>query len=233
MAGRRAFIAFCWPFLQGPSFVISFLTAELWALWAGTTMYTWWVAMWILAPPLDPYNPRAKHPSAYLGPFLDWLNASIDSLADLVAPSVIISSSSRCSDHRLSSSHFPQLPTRHSTTGACTWAAQCMHPIHAAALTLIYGKLTSTFFPWHVRNRHLCICALAAIAAGIAWTNSVAHPHSAAPPPCSRAIVDSDSFDILVDGGATACISNALSDFVKPPKASRVLLKASMVLPVA
>jgi hypothetical protein len=36
---------------------------------------------------------------------------------------------------------------------------------------------------------------------------------------------DSDSFDVLVDGGATSCISNSLTDFVKPPKASQVRIK--------
>jgi hypothetical protein len=40
-----------------------------------------------------------------------------------------------------------------------------------------------------------------------------------------RAIFNSDSFDILVDGGATASISNCLGDFVTPPKESTVRVK--------
>jgi hypothetical protein len=32
-----------------------------------------------------------------------------------------------------------------------------------------------------------------------------------------RALFDSDSFDILVDGGATASISNCFDDFIQPP----------------
>jgi hypothetical protein len=40
-----------------------------------------------------------------------------------------------------------------------------------------------------------------------------------------RTIFDSDSFDILVDGSASACISNKLADFVKPPTTSSIRVK--------
>jgi hypothetical protein len=63
------------------------------------------------------------------------------------------------------------------------------------------------------------ILALAAI------TTGVARAHLANTNPSSRAIFDSDSFDILVDGGATASISNNIADFLKPPRASKVLVK--------
>jgi hypothetical protein len=43
--------------------------------------------------------------------------------------------------------------------------------------------------------------------------------------PTHRTIFYSDSFDILVDGGATACISNDLANFIQPPKKSTVQVK--------
>jgi hypothetical protein len=36
---------------------------------------------------------------------------------------------------------------------------------------------------------------------------------------------DSDSFDILVDGGATASISNCLADFIQPPTTTNICIK--------
>jgi hypothetical protein len=40
-----------------------------------------------------------------------------------------------------------------------------------------------------------------------------------------RALFDSDSFDILVDGGATASISNCLGDFIRPPTTTDIRIK--------
>jgi hypothetical protein len=40
-----------------------------------------------------------------------------------------------------------------------------------------------------------------------------------------RALFDSDSFDILVDGGATASISNCLRDFIRPPTTTDIRIK--------
>jgi hypothetical protein len=39
------------------------------------------------------------------------------------------------------------------------------------------------------------------------------------------ALFDSDSFDILVDGGATASISNCLDDFIQPPTTTNICIK--------
>ena len=41
----------------------------------------------------------------------------------------------------------------------------------------------------------------------------------------SRAIFDSDSFDILLDRGATSWLFNSLKDFVNLPKNSNILVK--------
>jgi hypothetical protein len=40
-----------------------------------------------------------------------------------------------------------------------------------------------------------------------------------------RALFDSDSFDILVDGGATASISNCLDGFIQPPTTTNIHIK--------
>jgi hypothetical protein len=40
-----------------------------------------------------------------------------------------------------------------------------------------------------------------------------------------RALFDSDSFDILVDGGATASISNCLADVIQPHMTTNIRIK--------
>jgi hypothetical protein len=45
------------------------------------------------------------------------------------------------------------------------------------------------------------------------------------PAVADRALFDSDSFDILVDGGATASISNCLDDFIQPPTTTNIRIK--------
>jgi hypothetical protein len=54
-----------------------------------------------------------------------------------------------------------------------------------------------------------------------------AQAHCANPGPsvAHRALFDSDSFDILVDGGATASISNCLDDFIQPPTTTNIRIK--------
>jgi hypothetical protein len=64
------------------------------------------------------------------------------------------------------------------------------------------------------------ILAQSAVTAGVARVNS-ALPTTTS----SRAIFDSDSFDILVDGSVTACISNNLNAFIKPPRDSTIRVK--------
>jgi hypothetical protein len=81
----------------------------------------------------------------------------------------------------------------------------------------------SRFSRWRVRRcfpSRITILAISAITAGIAQANSATSEKR-----FSRAIFDSDSFDILVDGGATSCISNNLADFITPPKNSTVKVK--------
>jgi hypothetical protein len=53
-----------------------------------------------------------------------------------------------------------------------------------------------------------------------------AHCDNAVPTSAHHAVFDSDSYDILVDGGATASsITNNLNDFVKPPQKTSIHIK--------
>jgi hypothetical protein len=74
---------------------------------------------------------------------------------------------------------------------------------------------------WRARQvARSVVIAMAAMSVGIARVHSVCTEKQA-----SRAVLRSDSFDILVDGGATSCMSNDLADFPTPPKDSTVRAK--------
>jgi hypothetical protein len=73
------------------------------------------------------------------------------------------------------------------------------------------------------RSRASTILALTTITLGIARANT--HCDNAGHATANRAVFDSDSFDILVDGGATASISNDLSDFIVPPAKTKIRIK--------
>jgi hypothetical protein len=85
-------------------------------------------------------------------------------------------------------------------------------------------RFSKWHFPWwsvrHQVPSPTTVLASSAVTAGIAKAHSASSSRKT-----SRAIFDSDSFDILVDGGATASISNSITDFVSPPKASSVRVK--------
>jgi hypothetical protein len=92
MAGRRVFLALCWPLhhclsnLLAEFFPVAFIELSAFMVCTDATL-------WVLAGPsliltVDPYIPRAKRPPSYLGPFLRWLNATIDETAGKLAPCV-------------------------------------------------------------------------------------------------------------------------------------------------
>jgi hypothetical protein len=59
---------------------------------------------------------------------------------------------------------------------------------------------------------------------GVAWAQ--AYCANPGPSVVHRALFDSDSFDILVDGGATpASISNCLDNFIQPPTTTNIRIK--------
>jgi hypothetical protein len=66
--------------------------------------------------------------------------------------------------------------------------------------------------------------AYSAVTMGVA--RAQAHCDNSAPTSAHRAVFDSDSYDILVDGGATASITNNLNDFVKPPQKTDIRIKS-------
>jgi hypothetical protein len=187
-------------------------------------MIMWLIVEWTLTSSIDPYIPRAKRPPSYLGPFLSWLNSTIDALANKIAPCITVSTSSQrsrsCCCPR--SQHVDPASLTHTDRVTATF-----NVFYALGRNFCCENPSrlSLFLWWRSRHRRSHVYALSSMTAGLATANSAARAWSAAPPPGSRAIFDSDSFDILVDGGATACILNSLSDFVTPPKASRVRVK--------
>ena len=222
MAGRKAFIAFCWPLHPGMSNVLAeffpVLFIELTTFLVCTQVVLWWYDSLPSTPTSDPpYIPRGKRPPSYLGPFLDWLRNAIDQLADRVSPNI---KSRRHTRHP----HSTRMPP---TTGT----GRPLVLLHVFPVLVTYAAVCESLFLkwnflwWRVRlraprrtARHLM--ALSALAAEVARANAAVSNAAS-----RRAIFDSDSFNILVDGGATACISNALSDFVTPPRTSTVLVK--------
>jgi hypothetical protein len=92
MAGRRAFLALCWPLhhclsnLLAEFYPVAFIELSAFMVCADVTL--WVLDGPSLIPTVDPCIPRAKRPPSYLGPFLRWLNATIDETADKLAPCV-------------------------------------------------------------------------------------------------------------------------------------------------
>ncbi len=73
------------------------------------------------------------------------------------------------------------------------------------------------------RSRAAALMVFSAVTMGVARAH--AHCDNATPTSAHRAVFDSDSYGILVDGGATASITNNLDDFVRPPKKTRIRIK--------
>jgi hypothetical protein len=65
--------------------------------------------------------------------------------------------------------------------------------------------------------------AFLAVTVGLARVQ--VHCDNAAPPVAHCAVFESDSYDILVDGGATTSITNCLDDFVRPLTKTTIRIK--------
>jgi hypothetical protein len=169
-------------------------------------------------PTIDPYIPRAKRPPNYLGRFLDWLNLTIELTVDYIVP--LMPPRRRCSSRsRHSSAKWsPIVPL-------CWFFRILLNCLRCDVLLWHHEYLFCKwhFLWWNVRRRR-SPSRTARLALSVV-TTCVARANSATPRPASRAIFDSDSFDILIDGGATACISNDLGDFISPPRPSKVRVK--------
>jgi hypothetical protein len=168
------------------------LCSPLWLLLVGAQVFALLVSASSAVPTVDPYLPRRKRPPSYLEPFLARVNALIDRTADRLAPMI------RCA------------PATHRSSAArkSSGPRQCHDTSHITSLCFRIRHL-----PRRVLPSRSMVLALSAITVGIARAHSAAAERRS-----RRAIFDSDSFDILVDGGATSCISNTLTDFVKPPR---------------
>ena len=184
-----------------------------------------------LVPTVDPYIPGAKRPPLYLHSLLSWINSTIDEIVVSLAPLLsVCRTSTPCSvfSPHFSPSTAPEYQFYRRFKNLQCLILQCFKAIFSCVWTHNYLFCKWNFSWWDARHRppsHLSRrrrqLALSAINAG------VARAHAAVPSrkSSSRVIFDSDSFDILVDGGATSCISNSLSDFIKPPQDSTVRVK--------
>jgi hypothetical protein len=177
--------------------------------------------LWVLdgspsVPTIDPCIPRAKRPPSYLKPFLHWLSVTIDQAADKLAPCVKLRSRPR---------NFSTSRPTPVTDVKGLFYPQRISDFLFWCLKYFFAKRNFTW--WRFRRRspsrtatHLL--ALSALATGIARANAAAAISEDGP---CRPIFDSNSFNILVDGGASACISNNLADFIKPPNTSAIRVK--------
>jgi hypothetical protein len=85
---------------------------------------------------------------------------------------------------------------------------------------------TSTAFPRRQRARprnHATAIVFLAVTMGFA--RAQAYCANPGPSVAHHALFDSDSFDILVDGGATASIPNCLADFIQPLTTTNIRIK--------
>jgi hypothetical protein len=150
-------------------------------------------------PTIDPYVPRSKRPPLYLEQFLTWLNTSIDLAVTNLAPRIIVCRSTTTYRPFLKQSAESGRPSDHFYQA---------HQRFNYAMRLIWRIISCKrhFNSWRSRHRFTKRRQLLAMsAAGIARAHQAASATDS-----NRVIFDSDSFDILVDGGATSCISNNL-----------------------
>jgi hypothetical protein len=179
--------------------------------------------LWVLdgspsVPTIDPYIPWAKRPPSYPKPFLHWLSVTIDQAADKLAPCVKLKSRPR---------NFSTSRPTPVTDVKGLFCPQRISDFVFWCLKYFFAKWNFTWWRFRCRSpsrtaAHLL--ALSALATGIARANAAA-AISVDGPRRSIFDFDSDSFDILVDGRASACISNNLADFIKPLKTSAIRVK--------
>ena len=213
-------MSFCWPLLMNffsvllpVLLVVSFETVVLWMCTQAI------VCLFVVipsSPTNDPYIPRAKRPPCYLQPFLTWVNTAIEQFVVKLSPLIIV---------RRHSTSFTAFFPHASPSTPQVWSQDlsrfknCGRLIFTSFKRLIFTLCKWKFAWWHARQRphppfssQQQVLALSAITAGIVRAQAATSSRESA-----RAIFDSNSFDILVDGGATSCISNSLSDFINPP----------------
>ncbi len=106
--------------------------------------------------------------------------------------------------------------------------ADSVAPLFSVRSTCRRAHLRSSAAPTHHPVTRRChraatLFVFTSVTMGVARAQAFCdHP---SPPMAHRAVFDSDSYDILVDGGATACISNCLADFIRPPTKTPIRIK--------
>jgi hypothetical protein len=189
--------------------ILSLISMEVFIFLACAQALIWLIVESSAVPAMDPYMPQAKRPPSY-----NWLNTTIYLAVDYNVPHM----SGRV---RHSSTRSPERQDmRPPVVVHLSWSNITLC-VRFDVLSWCFKYLFCKW--WHVRNRppsRTTVLALSASMAGVAWVSSAMPTKKS-----SRAVFDSNSFDIFVDGSATACISNNLGDFVKPPKTSSVCVK--------
>jgi hypothetical protein len=150
-----------------------------------------------LQPITNPYVPKRKLSSCsqWLQAWLHYTNTAFEDLAIYLAPLIHVTT------------------PRHSCR-----ARPSSRPMHRKATPHHSKPPRAT-----PRNSRFALMIFSAVTADFARVH--AHCAHAGPPVAHRAVFDSDSYDILVDGGATASISNYLDDFVTPPTKTIIRIK--------
>ena len=180
----------------------------------------WLIYSTSCVPTPDPYIPRAKRPPRYLAPFLSWINKNIDRLADNLAPLISVR---RTSTPCFVCPHFsPRYQDQDQDLHQCfkhlqSLIPQCFHSFCCHLWHYLFYHWKFSWWQAQHRPPHP-FAAFSAINAGVARAHAAAPSSQSSP----RVLFDSDSLDILGDGGATSCISNSLSDFITPPQNSTV-----------
>jgi hypothetical protein len=188
---------FCWPlllFLHAlATWVLPFVCMELAEAVVYLQVVVWVFTELLLKPPMtNPYVPKRKLSSCsqWLQSWLKYTNDSFDDMAIYLAPLIHVKGG-----HRQGCSRSSQGPAHRKATPRS----------RSKATPRSRSKATP-------RSHANVLMAYSAVTMGVACAQ--AHCDNAAPTSAHRAVFDSDSYDILVDGGVTASITNNLNDFV-------------------
>jgi hypothetical protein len=158
----------------------------------------------LLKPMTNPYVPKHKLSSCsqWLQSWLKYTNNSFDNMAEYLAPLI------------------------HVKGGHCQGCSRSSQgPVHRKATSRSRSKSTTRSRTKATpRSCAKVLMAYSAVTMGVA--RAQAHCDNAAPTSTHRSVFDSeDSYDILVDGGTTASITNNLNDSVKPPQKTNIRIK--------
>jgi hypothetical protein len=224
VASSKAIFAFCRPLLLRLTYfltgILSLVSLEFVVLQGCAHVLVLLIVGPSSSPTSDPYIPRAKRPPLKSEQFLTWINDFIERTIDRFVPMISSNRARRSKRQPTRASHSG--PRFKYTHGYLCYLFEKSRNSWWPGARRKYSNHQSYCWKWRKRRRasRTTLLALTAVTIGVARAQSAMSSQKS-----SRAIFDSDSFDILVDGGATASISNCLGDFVTPPKESTVRVK--------